>query len=277
MRALVALALDALGVGPRVALRAVAALLALGLLTSGCVMTTVAGDQARESTPGEKAEARRNVGIDHLVNGRTAMAIRELKHAVTLNPADPVSHHWLGEAYRRRGLLAPAEEHISLALDSDPSYHEVRLSLSALYIQMKRYEESIEHARVLVDDPVFSTPWRALTNIGWAQLQLGQRAEARVSLEDALDFSPRYWPARLNLGILESVERNHVAAMDHFQAVLELGLGGGAEAEVNFRMAEIYVSLGRRDEALRHFEVALEQSPHGRWGKRSKEYMRLLR
>jgi len=258
--------------------RPVALLLALPLLAAGCVTTTTtARDEGRVSTPIEKAEARRNIGVDHLVNGRTAMAIRELKHALTLNADDPVTHHWLGEAYRRRGLLEPADEHISLALEMDPTYHEVRLTLSALYIQMKRYDEAIEHARVLVADPVFSTPWRALTNIGWAQLQRGQRREARSSLEDALDFSPRYWPARLNLGILESMEGNHLAAIDHFRAVLDRELGGGAGAEVNYRMAEIYVSLGRRSEAMRHFEVALEQSPHGRWGKRSKEYLRLLR
>ena len=36
-----------------------------------------------------EAAARRDVGIDYLAKGRTALAIRELAHAKTLDPKDP--------------------------------------------------------------------------------------------------------------------------------------------------------------------------------------------
>jgi len=254
------------------------ALLAALCASPGCQTTvTVNGEAVRPKTDSEKALARRNLGIDHLVNGRTAMAIRELRVAEMLNPSDPVTHHWLGEGYRRRGILDKAETHVLRAIDLDPTYHDVRLSLSALYIQTERYEPAIEHCQILIDDPVFPSPWRALTNRGWAELQLGRVEDARNSLVQALDFHATYWPAMLNLGILEARQGNRVAAMEHFEHVLDLGPGEGAKAEANYRLAEIYVSLGRRAKALEHFEIAQTQAPKGLWGKRSLQYLELLR
>jgi tetratricopeptide (TPR) repeat protein len=49
-----------------------------------------------------------------------------------------------------------------------------------------------------------------------------------------------------------------------------------AIAEANYRMAEIYVSLGKRRKAIEHFRVALERSPNGEWGEQSKTYLEML-
>jgi len=148
-------------------LRSLVALLAVVLL-GGCA-TTITEEQKKQI---ELAAATRDVGIDHLSQGRTAMAIRKLKQARDLNPKDPQSYLWLGEAYRRKGLVERAEENLLIAIEltDDPtskSQQETRLNLSALYIQMKRYPEAIELCDALVDDPTFSSPWRPLTNRGW--------------------------------------------------------------------------------------------------------------
>lgn len=252
---------------------AAGAAMALSGLLPGCVTTTNEPplDVVRQ------AEATRNVGVDHLSGGRTAMAIRELTHARDLNPEDPVTLLWLGEAYRRKGRLEEAETHLRRSLEIDPEAQQTRLNLSGLYIHMERYEQAIEQAQVLVDDPTFPAPWRALANRGWAQLKLGRNGAARASFEEALDYRPHYWRAHLNLGILDVMEGHRRDAIDRFQRVLEIQPGYGAQAEAYYRLGEIYVSLGRRNEAVEHFEVALERSPHGRWGKQSREYLELLR
>ena len=69
----------------------------------------------------------------------------------------------------------------------------------------------------------------------------------------------------MNLGILENDEGRRVEALGRFQQVLDEAPGRGAKAEANFRMGELFVSLGRRDRAVTHFANAIEQSPHGRW------------
>jgi len=265
--------------GRRVVERAALTLAAVAAsLLFGCASGGGPTDQAKAL-----AVATRDVGIDHLNQGRTAMAIRKLTEADEIDPTDPVTHLSLGEAYRRKGMLERAEQELlqSLALSSDTSdfnYQETVLNLSALYIQMKRYEDAIAQCELLVQDPTFSTPWRALTNKGWAQLELGRVDDARKSFQEALDFHPRYAPAHLNLGVLEQRERRYVPALRHFELASDGNrMPPDALAEANYRMAEIYVSMGKRRKAIEHFSVALERSPYGEWGTQSRSYLELLR
>jgi Tfp pilus assembly protein PilF len=255
------------------------ALLIAALLASGCVTTTDETQQDAQTL----AAATRDVGIDHLAQGRTALAIRKLKEALLYDPTDPIAHQWLGDAYRRKGMLAEAEAQllVSLSLNTDPSdynHQETLLGLSALYIQMKRYDEARARCQQLIDTPTFSTPWRALTNRGWAEYKQGMLAEARASFEQALDFHPRYSPAHFNLGILDQRERRYLDAIRRFELALDARrLSPDGEAEANYRMAEVYVSLGQRAKAIEHFSVALERAPYGQWGTQSKSYLELLR
>ncbi len=256
----------------RTALLAGLVVFALG---SGCA-STPQSDPEQYATDLRIAHAKRNVGVDHLANGRTPLAIRELQFAYELNPDDPKTVQWLGEAYRRRGLLDKALEHMLIAREMDPADHAMLLNLTGLYVQLKRFPDAIEVSQVLIDDPTFSAPWQAYTNKGWALLQLNQFAEARANFEEALAFQPRYWPARLNLGILDANEGRGLQAIVNFEKVLERNIGKNAEAETNYRLGEAYVSLGRRDKALEYFKVAAETAPYHRWGQQSQEYLKLL-
>ena len=90
------------------------------------------------------AASVRDVGIDLLNQGRTAMAIRKLQEANARNPEDPITYLSLGEAYRRKGLLDQAKANLLTALElnqdsQDYNHQETRLNLSALYIQLGQY------------------------------------------------------------------------------------------------------------------------------------------
>ena len=250
-------------------------LLAVGLLLlpAGCVTTAQLEEQARIA---KQAEARRNVGMDHLAKGRTAMAIRELQHAESLDSEDPLTMLWLGEAFRRKGLLEEAEHCTLRAHTLDPEDQQVRLNLSALYIQMERYDSAIEYAQGLIDDPTFSAPWRAYTNRGWAELQAKRLVDANESFQKALDYRSDYWPALLNLGILANMNGHRAEAVRYFERALETNLGYNAKAELNYRLGELYVSLGRRARAVQHFQTAAESAPSGTWGEQSRNYLELL-
>jgi tetratricopeptide (TPR) repeat protein len=249
-------------------------LAASALLAVGCVSVPAPGEETK--SPEEQAESLRNLGVDHVVNGRIPFGIRELRHALMLNEDDPVTHLWLGQAYMLRDKLDDAIVHSERALDLDPANHEARIQLSTLYIMVGRLGDAVAQSDVLVDDPTFASPWRALTNRGWAQVKQGRGVVARNSLNEALEFNPTWWPAMLNLGILEQVEGDYLASLRYFQEVLELAPGPGPEAESHYRMAEAYVSLGHRSRATHHLQAAIEASPHGRWGRQSREYLALL-
>ena len=81
----------------------------------------------------------------------------------------------------------------------------------------------------------------------------------------------------MNLGILEAEQGRRPEAIKQFSGVLELEPGPSATAEANYRLAEIYVSLGRRKQAVGHLRTAVVKAPSDPWGRKSEEYLRRLR
>ncbi len=224
-----------------------------------------------------RARSHYELGVDHMANSRPEQGLRELMLATRLDPLNPRIHYALAKAYIFRARWEEVEAHLLRATEIHPEYHEARLDLSTLYIQRGRYEEAIAQSEILIEDPTFPAPWRAYSNRGWAELRLGDAARARRSLEEAAAFNPRYWPVLLNLGILEQESGHTLAAIEHYQRMLDLEPDGNAEAEANYRLGEIYVSLGKRDRAVDHLMAAVARTPNGTWGRKSEEYLKLLR
>ena len=263
-----------------------AGILAAVLIVSsvGCLMPDVVSTDGERSVT--EAIAKRDLGIDYLSSKRTAMAIRELRTSIRHDPSDPQTNLWLGEAYRRRGRTEEAEAYLVDAIrlvdpeDEDDVMTEqaARLTLSALLSQMGRFEDSLEHCEALAADATYPTPWRPLTNCGWALLKLGRIDEAQTHFEEALEFFPKFGPALLNLGILQAEQGHALVAINTLERALGSGrLSASALGEANFRLGEIYVGLGRRDKAVEHFRVATSKAPFADWGTQSQAYLDLLR
>lgn len=249
------------------------ALLPTLLLLSACATS---GRTPEQEMNVKKADSHRQLGIDHLVHNRPELALRELMLADRLNPRNPHTLHALAQAYRLKDKNLEAEANLLQALEIYPGFQEARFDLSTLYIVMGRFEDSLVQSQVLLDDPTFPAPWTAHNNQGVALMQLGRTAEAREHLKTAREFNDRYWPTLLNIGILESQEGHHLEAIEAFQQMLDLKPIPSADAEANYRLAEIYISLGKRDRALGHLKAAVAQAPGEEWGRKSEEYLKLL-
>ena len=69
-----------------------------------------------------------------------------------------------------------------------------------------------------------------------------------------------------------------LAAITAFDKAIASGrLDDSAQAEVNFRLGELYVSLGQRERAITHFRAAARTGPAEEWGTQSQAYLNLLR
>jgi Tfp pilus assembly protein PilF len=243
-------------------------------LATGCATS---GTRAEQEAAAKRARSHYDIGVDHVNNGRVEMGLREFLAATALAPRNAQYQHSLGLAYLQKEHYVEAEQHLRKALEIAPDYHDARFNLSGLLLQRKRFEEARVEADRLYTDPTFPNPWRALSNRGWAEYRLGRVEEARATFALTRKFNPVYWPALLNLGILESEQGRRPEAIQLFEAVLAQKPGPSAEAEVNFRLGEIYASLGRRSRAVEYLTAAVVKAPGGRWGKKSEEALKLLR
>lgn len=161
----------------RIAIRAGLLLITAALAGTGCASSydpvvsgrdgTGNGNMARQPGPPQAsqkqkdhadARAHQSLGLSYMRDGRVPLAIRELRAAVELNPKDKWSQLALAEAYRLRDLLPDAEKHALAALKLDPDFHEARLTLSGLYIQMERYPEAVKQTEFpAVKHPIVRT------------------------------------------------------------------------------------------------------------------------
>lgn len=244
------------------------------LVTTGCATT---GTDAEAEHRIKQAKSHFEIGIDHLDNGRYAQGLGSLLAAERLDPENARIQVALGEAFMHRGKIEEAEVHLLRALEIYPDYHDARLNLSGLYLAVGKYAEAAAESEILVDDPTFPATWRALTNLGVARIALGDLTSARESLSLAYEYNRIYWPMLLSTGILEQREGNLSQAISYFGMVLDQKPNARARAEVNYRLAEIYVSLGKRDKAVGYLKTAVTQSLGGEWGKKSEEYLKILR
>jgi len=254
---------------PRLLVAIVSAVFAAGCATSGT--------RAEQEATAKRARSHFDIGVDHVNNGRIEMGLREFLAATALAPRNAQYQHALGASYVQKEHYVEAEQHLRLALEIAPDYHDARFNLSVLLIGLERFEEARIEADRLYVDPTFPGPWRALSNRGWAEYRLGRVEEARATFALTRKFNPGYWPALLNLGILESEQGRRPEAIQLFETVLAQRPGPGAEAEVNFRLGEIYVSLGKRSRAVEYLTAAVVKAPSGQWGKKSEAALKLLR
>jgi type IV pilus assembly protein PilF len=254
--------------------RELIAWLATGLAASGLGCATFSGAASEQDA--RRAASHVEVGSDHLANGRSALALREFRAAEQLDPKNARVQYALADAYLARGKHADAEQHARRALELFPDYHDARLFLSALMLIQKRYAEVIPECNRLIDDPTFPSPWRALTNRAWAEYKLGQAKQARESLALAREYHQSYWPATLALAILEGDAGRRPEAIRLFQDIIAQNPGPRVESEVNYRLAEIYVKLGKRREAMGHLTTSVARAPESQWAKKSQEYLKRL-
>jgi len=261
----------------RTGLRALAVALGvalLGVALSGCATAQKRADQRHVA---RRAVSHLDIGADHLVNDRSALALREFLTAEKLDPKNPRIQYGLAQAYWARERYEDVELHLRRALELNPEYDDARLTLSALLIRLERYEEAIVECNTLVEDATVPGPWRPLANRGFAEMKLGRLADARRSLERARDYNRDFWPATLSLAMLEAEEGRRLEAIGLYSKILEQEPGASAESEVNYRVAEIYIALGKRDRALGHLTAAVAREPEGQWAAKSEEYLKLLR
>ena len=248
----------------------------LGLaLTLSCVSSGL--QQEEQALAKRKAKAHFDLAVDHHDNGRIEAALRELLVAERYGPENPRILHGLAVTYAQKERFGKAQIYFQRTLEIRPDYHDARFNLSSLYLETANWQGCAQQSEILIDDPTYAQVWRSYANWGWAEYRMGNVTRGRELLNMVLQLRPHYWPARLNLGILEAEQGHKQEAIAEFSRILKGIRDPGAVAEVSYRLAEIFVSLGRRNDAIGHLRTAVVKAPGNPWGKRSEEYLKLLR
>jgi Tfp pilus assembly protein PilF len=242
---------------------------------SGC-QTVVSPEDVR------LADSHRDLAEAKLGMGEPEVAIKEYLAAIAIHPDDAESHYGLALAYQQKAMLPDTEREFKETLRIDPTHLEARLALGNTYLQMERWNDAALQFEMLVADPTFVRPTRALVNLGWAHYKSGNLERAKSDFERAIKQDRSNYVAHLDLGIVNYDQGDLVEAVTHFEACVNIlaqrpvKVYGPVEAEARFRMAQAYVRLGKRDQALASLKVAVDRGGESEWVRKSTDYLKVL-
>jgi TolB-like protein/DNA-binding winged helix-turn-helix (wHTH) protein/Flp pilus assembly protein TadD len=217
----------------------------LGLAAYGAVPGPEAYRQAREAVRRAQeldpslAEAWAVAGaIEAVDTNDWAAAERAYRHALALNPSDPVAHHWYSLLLCIRGRAAEAVAEARVAYALDPVSSQVSNHLAVMLVINGRAQEALAQSDVTIAlDPDHA---RGYVLRGESLLELGRPAEAVAPLQRARELLPeavrpplflarayaetrRPAESRAILSTMEALARDPKAELDHIDraAILE--------------------------------------------------------
>ncbi|WP_332813776.1 type IV pilus biogenesis/stability protein PilW [Ramlibacter sp.] len=168
---------------------------AAGLLLGGCAQTAEVGRAAGDiPTASDETEARRRarirmeLAVGYFEQGKTAVALDELKQVIAADPTFSDAHNLRGLVYMRLNDAGQAEESFKRAVSLNPRDASATHNLGWLQCQQRRFPEADRSFDQALANPLYPDRAKTLMAKGLCQAQAGQPAEAEKSLAHAYEI-----------------------------------------------------------------------------------------
>ena len=220
-----------------------------------------------------EAEARFNVGITHLREGRVDLAIDTIKQAIKTDPKNAFFYKGLGTAYQAKQKWNDAIEAYRKALELNPYFSDVRNDLGTALILSGKRDEVKKEFLTLFSDPTNPTPEMTARNLGQCYFEEKNYPEAlnwfRSSITRSKTYPDPYLGAAdslLGMGKLDEAIQTLEAAQREMSD----------NAQINLALGEAYLKAGRLSEARSRLEIAARRDTSGATGRRALELLKDL-
>jgi type IV pilus assembly protein PilF len=173
--------------------RAAAVLLVLALGGCGTTArdTVQSGDivtSSDESLARKRARIRLELAVGYYNDGKTTIALDELKQSIIADPSLLEAHNLRGLIYMRLNDVGLAEESFRKALQIDPQAASVAHNYGWLLCQQGRMPEAVRLFQAAIANPGYVDKAKSLMALGVCQSQAGQTLEAEASLQKAFEL-----------------------------------------------------------------------------------------
>lgn len=175
-----------------------AILCALAVLATAC---TSSGSN-RPTSDKDASRANIQLGVAYMQQGNLALAKDKLDRAEKQDPRNPELHTAMAFLNEKLNRPEEAERHYAIAQKLAPNSADVSNNYAVFLCRAGRVDAALKLFDVAARDPLYSTPWNALTNAAVCLRSAKRGSEAVPYLERALQSLPIYAPAVVELGDL---------------------------------------------------------------------------
>jgi tetratricopeptide (TPR) repeat protein len=218
----------------------------------------------------KSAAALFGAGRAALAKKNFALAVRQLEDALALDPRATAIHYPLAMAYRGRGDLGRAEDHLAKRGDvdtrpTDPLMRELDDLLESAEAYNVRGGRALEVGNWPLAADYFRKGLELAPadpslrhRLGTALFQMGDARGAEEQFAQVVRTSPDFARAQFSLGVLLAGTHRHAEAIERFSAVLKIDPG---YAQARVQLAGVLSRTGRAAEAVDHYKRVLEVEP----------------
>jgi type IV pilus assembly protein PilF len=166
-------------------------------LQSGDIVTS-----SDESLARKRARIRLELAVGYYNDGKTTIALDELKQSIIADPTLLEAHNLRGLIYMRLNDVGLAEESFRNALQIDPQAASVEHNYGWLLCQQGRMPEAFRHFQAAIANPAYVDKAKSLMALGVCQSKSGQKLEAEASLQKAFELDAANPVIGYNLALL---------------------------------------------------------------------------
>jgi type IV pilus assembly protein PilF len=184
----------------------------------------------REKTPDDLALGQKEssgdlyvkLAIEYLRLGQVETALFNANKALKEDASNIQAHIVAGGIYYKLGQEKLADEHYRKAIALDPKNAYALHAYGSYLCDRRKFAEAESHYRKALANPLYSTPWVAMTNMGTCARRAGKSAQAERHFQDALRANPKFGPAMVAMADLEYARGNHKSARGYLDRYLEV-------------------------------------------------------
>ncbi|RKT44832.1 type IV pilus biogenesis/stability protein PilW [Thiocapsa rosea] len=194
--------------------------LCLGLV--GCASKTTQGNDPLGLDPQDSpASLYVEMAEEYYTRGQTEVAFRRAQQAIEADRNYPKAHVWLAFMYEEMGKPDLAATHYERALKLAPNNSDVLYAFGAYQCRQKRYTEADVYFKKALDNPLYATPWVAMTNAGTCAGSAGDAVKAESYYRAAVAANPGFGPALVKLAESELKRGNAQGAKTYLDRYFE--------------------------------------------------------
>jgi tetratricopeptide (TPR) repeat protein len=171
-----------------------------------------------------------------LRSGRPDEAERDVREVLHFNPDSAVAHSVLAEVDHAKGLQNSEQQELQQALRINSSLLRARLALGRKFLSGQQAKAALEVLDAAPDTQKMQLPW--ILGRNWTLLSLGNLAEARIGIEQALQAG-RPLVAVYQNGVLQFMQKDYIGARAHLEEVLKSGV---TEVQVVQLLMEVFAA-----------------------------------
>jgi len=240
-------------------LRTIITLLIAGFLAFGCSASKKEIEQKKQ------VDMDYEMAVNYFNAGETSQAIRSLSLVLATDPNHADANHLMGFIRMGRRQYDEAISHFKRALETNPNMLNCKNNLGAAYMYQERWEDAAVIFKELSKSPLYTSPWLAFVNLGWAYYKMGMIREAYDQTEMSVFLNPKFCLGLNNLGIIEEEMGREDAAVKHYEESI---VQCSNYPEPNLHLGLIYAQRGDAPKAYKYFKRCSELTPKSELGER---------